>query len=266
MLEVATGGTTERIKPFFAPGSSCNKEGISSEDFKNIVYFEPVITVPPKPKDFLGTALKWALLQFTEWFEQSRKDLGETVTLLLLSYIRSCVFELEAIWDVKKHLKGTADNIKKLICNFCPNNQASSKGKDYQFYTKIRVSTNVFGEVLQQMIYDLKGISSKVSVFKSVLQCANAELINWISTLHKNLDLTWLTAWVAQTYIALKAGMCRNTINIDKNMFLDHEVLQVGFQSHLIYDGCTKMDREKAGVELLYVVHIVAKKKDHTLV
>jgi hypothetical protein len=26
------------------------------------------------------------------------------------------------------------------------------------------------------------------------------------------------------------------------------------------------MDREKAGVELLYVVHIVAKKKDHTLV
>jgi hypothetical protein len=40
----------------------------------------------------------------------------------------------------------------------------------------------------------------------------------------------------------------------------------VGFQSHLIYDGCTKMDREKAGVELLYVVHIVAKKKDHTLV
>jgi hypothetical protein len=60
--------------------------------------------------------------------------------------------------------------------------------------------------------------------------------------------------------------MCRNTINIDKNMFLDHDVLQVGFQWQLIYDGRTKMDCEKAGVELLYAVHIVAKKKDRTLV
>jgi hypothetical protein len=131
MLEVATGGTTEGINPFFAPGSSCNKEGIPSEHFKNIVYLEPTITVPPKPNDFLGTALKWALLQFTEWFEQSRKDLGEMVTLVLLSYIRSCSSELEAIRDIKKHLKGTANNIKKHIFNFQPNNQASSKGKDY---------------------------------------------------------------------------------------------------------------------------------------
>jgi hypothetical protein len=76
MLEVATGSTTEGINPFFAPGSSRNKEGIPAEDFKNMVYLEPMITVPPKPKDFLGTALKWALLQFTEWFEQSREDLG----------------------------------------------------------------------------------------------------------------------------------------------------------------------------------------------
>jgi hypothetical protein len=96
MLEVATGGTTEGINPFFAPGSSCNKEGIPLEHFKNIVYLEPTIMVPPKPNDFLGTALKWALLQFTEWFEQSRKDLGEMVTLVLLSYIRSCSSELEA--------------------------------------------------------------------------------------------------------------------------------------------------------------------------
>jgi hypothetical protein len=115
------------------------------------------------------------------------------------------------------------------------------------------------------MIDDLKGVSSKVSVFKSVLQCANTQLINWISTLHKNLDLTWLTAWVAQKCVTVKAGTCRNTININKNMFLDRDVLQVGFQWHLIYDGRTKMDREKAGVESLYAVHIVAK-KDHTLV
>jgi hypothetical protein len=116
------------------------------------------------------------------------------------------------------------------------------------------------------MIDNLKGVLSKVSVFKSVLQCANTQLINWNLTSHKNLDLTWLTAWVAQKCIALKAGTCRNTINIDKNMFLDHNVLQVGFQWCLIYDGCTKMDREKAGVELLYAVHIVAEKKDRTLV
>jgi hypothetical protein len=49
-------------------------------------------------------------------------------------------------------------------------------------------------------------------------------------------------------------------------MFLDHDVLQVGFQWCLIYNGHTKMDHEKAGVEPLYVVHIVAEKKDCTLV
>jgi hypothetical protein len=34
MLEVAMGGTTEGINPFFAPGSSCNKEGILSEELR----------------------------------------------------------------------------------------------------------------------------------------------------------------------------------------------------------------------------------------
>jgi hypothetical protein len=83
------------------------------------------------------------------------------------------------------------------------------------------VGTNVFGEDLQQMIDHLKGVWSKVSVFKLVLQCVNTQLINWISTSHKNLDdLTWLTAWVAQKCIALKAGTCRNTINIDRICFL----------------------------------------------
>jgi hypothetical protein len=156
--------------------------------------------------------------------------------------------EPEAIQDVKKQLKGTANTIKKHIFNFCPNNQVSSKGKDYQLYTKIRISTNIFGRDLQQMIDDLKGVSSKVSVFKSVLQYANTHVINWISTSHKNLDLTWLTAWVAQKCISLKAGTCRNTLNIDKNMFLDQDVLKVGFQWCLIYDGHTKSDREKLGL------------------
>jgi hypothetical protein len=97
MLKVATDGTTEGINPFFAPGSSHNKEGILSEDSKNIVNLEPTIMVPLKPKDFLGTALKWALLQFTEWFEQAHKDLGEMVTFVLLSYIRSSSLEPEVI-------------------------------------------------------------------------------------------------------------------------------------------------------------------------
>jgi hypothetical protein len=60
--------------------------------------------------------------------------------------------------------------------------------------------------------------------------------------------------------------MCRNTISINKNMFLDHDVLQVGFHWCLIYDGRTKMDHEKARVEPLYTVHIVVEKKDRTLV
>jgi hypothetical protein len=93
---------------------------------------------------------------------------------------------------------------------------------------------------------NLKGVLSKVSVFKLVLHCANTQLINWILTSHKNLDLTWLAAWVAQKCIALKAGTCRNTININKKMFLDCDVLQVGFQWCLIYDGRTKMDRGKS--------------------
>jgi hypothetical protein len=35
-------------------------------------------------------------------------------------------------------------------------------------------------------------------------------------------------------------------------MFLDRNILQVGFQWRLIYDGHTKTDCEKAGVEPLY--------------
>jgi hypothetical protein len=34
MLEVAMGGTTEGINPFFAPGSSHNKKGILSEELR----------------------------------------------------------------------------------------------------------------------------------------------------------------------------------------------------------------------------------------
>jgi hypothetical protein len=251
MLEVVTGGTTEGINPFFTPGSSCNKEGILLEDFKNIIYLEPMIMVPPKPRDFLSTALKWALLQFTEWFKQAHEDLGETVTLVLFSYIRSSLLEPEAIQDVKKHLKGTANTINKHIFNFCPYNQASSKGKDYQLYTKIQAGTNIFGKDFQQMIDNLKGVSSKVLVFKSVLQCMNTGS-------HMANSMGGSKVYCSEGQYLQK--------HINKNMFLDCNVLQVSFQWHLIYDGHTKMDHEKAGVELLYTVYIVVEKKDCTLV
>jgi hypothetical protein len=61
------------------------------------------------------------------------------------------------------------------------------------------------------------------------------QVINWISSSHHNVDLTWLMAWVAHTCITLKAGTCNNSLpELDKSMFLDRDVLQVGFQWHTI--------------------------------
>jgi hypothetical protein len=45
--------------------------------------------VPSKPMEFSGMALKWALQQFTEWFEQAREDLSDNILLILLSYNKS---------------------------------------------------------------------------------------------------------------------------------------------------------------------------------
>jgi hypothetical protein len=133
-------------------------------------------------------------------------------------------------------------------------------------YVKIHVGTNVFGEYLQQMLDNLKGVLPRVVVFKSVLQCANTQVMNWILTSHKNLDLTWLTAWVAQKCVALKAGTFRNTLSIQKDMFLDRDILKIGFQYCTMYDGYAKSDHEKAGVELFYIIHVIAEKKDCTLI
>jgi hypothetical protein len=116
--------------------------------------------------------LKWALQQFSEWFEQAREDLGDT-SLILLSYSRSSTKEPEAMRDVSKFLKGMANTISKHVFNFQPNNKAFSKGNEYQLYCKICIGTNVFGEDLQQLIEDLRGVSSRVAVFKSVLQCSS---------------------------------------------------------------------------------------------
>jgi hypothetical protein len=125
--------------------------------------------VPSKLVEFSCTALKWALQQFTEWFEQAREDLGDNVSLILLSYSKSSTKEPEAMRDVSKFLKGMANTISKHVFNFQPNNKAFSKGNEYQLYCKIRIGTNIFGEDLQQLIEDLCGVSSRVAVFKSIL-------------------------------------------------------------------------------------------------
>jgi hypothetical protein len=45
-------------------------------------------------------------------------------------------------------------------------------------------------------------------------------------------------------------------------MFLDRDVLQVGFQWHTIYNGCTKSEWDKAKINTLYAIHIITEKKD----
>jgi hypothetical protein len=186
MLQAAASGTKVGINPFFAPGNT-NKEGIPVEDFKNIIFLEPTIMVPSKPVEFSGTALKWALQQFMEWFEQAREDLSDNVSLILLSYSKSSSKEPEVMRDVSKFLKGMVNMLSKHVFNFQPNNKAFSKGNEYQLYCKICIRT-VFGEDLQQLMEDLCGVSSKVMVFKSVLQCSNTQVINFFP----HLTVTWV--------------------------------------------------------------------------
>jgi hypothetical protein len=88
MLQAASSGTKSGVNPFFASGKT-NKEVIPVEDFKNTVFLKLTITVPSKLVGFPGTALKWALQQFMEWFEQVREDLGDNISLILLSYSMS---------------------------------------------------------------------------------------------------------------------------------------------------------------------------------
>jgi hypothetical protein len=103
MLQAAASGTKAGVNPFFALGNT-NKEGIPAEDFKNIVFLEPTIMVPLKPMEFSGTALKWALQQFTEWFEQAREDLSDNILLILLSYNKSSSKEPEVRKNSMRHL------------------------------------------------------------------------------------------------------------------------------------------------------------------
>jgi hypothetical protein len=71
---------------------------------------------------------------------------------------------------------------------------------------------------------------------------------------------------VANKCITLQAGTCNNSLlELDKSMYLDRDVLQVGFQWHTIYNGCTKSERDKAKIDTLYAIHIITEKKDRQL-
>jgi hypothetical protein len=172
MLQAAASGMKVGVNPFFALGNT-NKEGIPVGDFKNTVVSEPTIMVLSKPVEVSSMALKWALQQFMEWFEQAREDLGDNVLLILLSYSKSSSKEPKVMRDISKFLRGMANTISKHVFNFWPNNKAFSKGNEYLFYCKIHIGIKVFAEDLQQLTKDLRGVSSRVLVFKSMLQCSN---------------------------------------------------------------------------------------------
>jgi hypothetical protein len=77
------------------------------------------------------------------------------------------------------------------------------------------------------------------------------------------LDWDWLSSWVAQKSVTLKARTCNNTLpDLDKTMFLERDVLEIGFQWCMIYDGCSRSEKDKAKDKPLYTVHMIAKKQD----
>jgi hypothetical protein len=73
MLEAAALGVEPNANPFPAPKMpGSNKEGIPPSEFVNEVFIEMTFTIPPKPKDFVGTDTKWAISQIMDWFKQSQ--------------------------------------------------------------------------------------------------------------------------------------------------------------------------------------------------
>jgi hypothetical protein len=138
MTEVALDGVIPSSYPFFKPRSpGSNVEGFPPEEFMNKVFIETTITVPPKPKDFVGTETKWAIAQVTDWFSKAQQDLAPSVSLILLSFVMTSKLEPEAMRNTKKLLNGMVNNVKKQIDQFHINTAAASKGNTYQMYLKM---------------------------------------------------------------------------------------------------------------------------------
>ena len=267
MLEAAASGVEPNANPFFAPKTpGSNKEGISPSEFANEVFIETTFTIPPKPKDFVGTDTKWAISQITDWFKQAQTDLAPEHSLILLSYLMTSKLEPEAMKNTKKYLQGTINSVKKYIDQFRVNTQAAGKGNSYPIYAKMRIGTNAFGEDLNQLLVDLKSVSSKVTVYKSTLQKANTNVINWILNSHRSFDVAWLTSYVESVCIRLHAGTCNQSLpGLDKSVFEDRDQICLGFQWRPVYDGKNKEQRIEAGLEQTYAIHVISEKKDKSL-
>jgi hypothetical protein len=225
MLEAAAEGVELNVNPFFAPKMlHSNKEGIPPVEFANEVFIKPMITIPPKPKDFVGTDMKWAISQIMDWFKQAQMDLAPECSLILLSYLMTSNLEPEAMKNTKKYLQGTINLVKKYIHQFRVNTWAAGKGNSYPIYTKMQIGTNAFGKDLDQLLMDLKFVSSNVTVYKSTLQKANMNIINWILNSHRSFDVTWLTNYVDAMCVCLHAGTCNQSWpGLDKTVFEDRD-------------------------------------------
>ncbi len=267
MLESAASGVEPNANPFFAPKMlGSNKEGIPPSEFANEVFIEMTFTIPPKPKDFVGTDTKWAISQITDWFKHAQTDLALEHSLILLSYLMTSKLEPEVMKNTKKYLQGTINSVKKYIDQFQVNTQAAGKGNSYPIYAKMRIGTNAFSKDLNQLLVDLKSMSSKVMVYKSTLQKANMNIINWILNSHRSFDVAWLTSYVESVCIQLHAGTCNQSLpGLDKSVFEDREQICLGFQWCPVYDGKKKEQRIKAGLEQTYAIHIISEKKDKSL-
>jgi hypothetical protein len=267
MLEAVAEGVEPNVNPFFTPKMlGSNKEGIPPVQFANQVFIERMTTIPPKPKDFVGTDTKWAISQITDWFKQAQTDLALEHSLILLSYLMTSKLEPEAMKNTKKYLQGTINLVKKYIHQFRVNTQAAGKGNSYPIYAKMRIGTNAFGKDLDQLLMDLKSVSSNIAVYKLNLQKSNTNVINWILNSHRSFDVAWLMNYVDAVCVRLHAGTCNQSLpGLDKTVFEDRDKISLGFQWRPVYDGKNKEQRVEAGLDKTYAIHVICEKKDKSL-
>jgi hypothetical protein len=146
------------------------------------------------------------------------------------------------------------------------NTQAAGKGNSYPIYTKMRIGTNTFGKDLDQVLMDIKSVFSNVMVYKSTLQKANTNVINWILNSRRSFDVAWLTNYVDAMCVRLHVGTCNQSLpGLDKTVFKDRDKISLGFQWHPVYDGKNKEQRVKARLDQTYAIHVICEKKDKSL-
>jgi hypothetical protein len=262
MLEAAKASEAEQgLDNFFQakkPGS--NKERIPSTDFINKVFVEVTIPIPPKPKDTKGlTPTQHAWNAITDFVTMAQADVSHS--LIVLAYVMTHPSEPEAVLNVKKYVKGVLAQIKKHVFGFRLQNNATG---NYPMYLTFRFGTNAHGEDLTQLLEDLKGVDGNVYVYKSALQRANQAKTNWIMNSHRNFDDAWFTNFVNNILVQLHAGTCAHTLpDLDKKMFVERELIALGFSYRSIYDGSSNKKKDKK--DLKYALHVICEKKNKTI-